>query len=180
MTSNRAPPRSAATAINPDNFNPASNPTVAVGSSGWAAPTASTSGSHQSTSKLAPRSCKTCRRRKVKCDKKQPCANCHKAQERCEFPPAGRAPRRSKKHENFEVAARLRRLEGMMQELGGHRSRIDSDRTDRAERDASGNGDENERDEMDLTKDTADLGKQFGRLVVDAGKSRYGQHASRP
>lgn len=40
---------------------------------------------------LSVRSCVTCRRRKVKCDKAIPCANCARHGSKCVFPPPGRA-----------------------------------------------------------------------------------------
>ena len=40
---------------------------------------------------LSVRSCVTCRRRKVKCDKAIPCANCARHGTKCMFPPPGRA-----------------------------------------------------------------------------------------
>ncbi|MCJ1309431.1 hypothetical protein MMC25_003090 [Agyrium rufum] len=67
---------------------------------------------------LNPRSCITCRRRKVKCDKRHPCSNCHKAAIECVFPGPGRAPRRNKKPPDAELLERLRRLEGVVQSLG--------------------------------------------------------------
>ncbi|EJT78232.1 fungal specific transcription factor domain-containing protein [Gaeumannomyces tritici R3-111a-1] len=82
---------------------------------------------------LNPRSCVTCRRRKVKCDKLQPCTNCRRAHIPCIFPAPGRAPRRprprdpnapptSKHHSSereVELMKRLRKLEGIVEELSG-------------------------------------------------------------
>ncbi|KAL9031682.1 MAG: hypothetical protein Q9196_000315 [Gyalolechia fulgens] len=65
-----------------------------------------------------PRSCVTCRKRKVRCDKRHPCSNCNKAAIECVFPGPGRAPRRSRKPPDAELLARLRRLEGVVQHLG--------------------------------------------------------------
>ena len=65
-----------------------------------------------------PRSCVTCRKRKVKCDKKRPCSNCARASVECVFPKPGRAPRRPRKPQDAELLARLRRLEGVVQKLG--------------------------------------------------------------
>lgn len=42
-------------------------------------------------------SCLHCRRRKVKCDKKTPCANCVRLGFQCELAPRKRAPRRPRK-----------------------------------------------------------------------------------
>lgn len=70
---------------------------------------------------LNPRSCVTCRKRKVKCDKLHPCSNCNKAHIPCIFPSPGRAPRKSRKigeSRDKELLERLRRLEGVVKGLG--------------------------------------------------------------
>ncbi|KAF1816509.1 hypothetical protein P152DRAFT_428643 [Eremomyces bilateralis CBS 781.70] len=69
-------------------------------------------------SNLNPRSCMTCRRRKVRCDKRQPCSNCARARIECIFPGPGRAPRRPRKPADAELLERLRKLEGVVQTLG--------------------------------------------------------------
>ncbi|KAI5194831.1 hypothetical protein E4T39_08491 [Aureobasidium subglaciale] len=70
---------------------------------------------------LNPRSCVTCRKRKVKCDKLHPCSNCSRAHIECIFPTPGRAPRKSRKvsdPRDAELLDRLRRLEGVVKGLG--------------------------------------------------------------
>lgn len=70
---------------------------------------------------LNPRSCVTCRRRKVKCDKTHPCHNCTRQHIECVFPTPGRAPRKLRKatdHRDVELLARLRRLEGVVKRMG--------------------------------------------------------------
>jgi hypothetical protein len=78
-----------------------------------------------------PRSCVTCRRRKVRCDKFMPCGNCRRAQIQCVFPAPGRAPRRARPKDpnaptkqrsserEVELIGRLRKLEGIVEELSG-------------------------------------------------------------
>ncbi|KAF3484020.1 fungal specific transcription factor domain-containing protein [Arthroderma uncinatum] len=66
-----------------------------------------------------PRSCVTCRRRKVRCNKNHPCSNCVKAKIECVYPSPGRAPRKSKKPRDTELLARLRTLENIVRNLGG-------------------------------------------------------------
>lgn len=79
---------------------------------------------------LNPRSCVTCRRRKVRCDKQMPCSNCRRAQIPCIFPAPGRAPRQQKPKDpnappkssserEVELVKRLRKLEGIVEELSG-------------------------------------------------------------
>lgn len=83
------------------------------------------------SSTLNPRSCVTCRRRKVRCDKHMPCSNCRRAQISCVFPAPGRAPRRPRPKDpnappkqpsserELELMKRLRKLEGIVDELSG-------------------------------------------------------------
>lgn len=83
-----------------------------------------------STPALNPRSCVTCRRRKVRCDKQMPCSNCRRAQIPCVFPAPGRAPRQPRPRDpnappknssqrEIELMKRLRKLEGIVEELSG-------------------------------------------------------------
>lgn len=71
------------------------------------------------TASSSSRSCVTCRRRKVRCNKRSPCSNCVKAGIECVFPPPGRAPRKSKRPPDAELLSRLRRLEGVIEHLSG-------------------------------------------------------------
>lgn len=70
------------------------------------------------------RSCVTCRRRKVRCNKRSPCSNCVKAGVDCIFPPPGRAPRKSKRPPDAELLSRLRRLEGVIEHLSGKNAEV--------------------------------------------------------
>jgi hypothetical protein len=87
-------------------------------------PTEERKSGHSGANGLNARSCVTCRRRKVKCDKQVPCTNCKKAQTECVFPAPGRAPRRPRQgkvvtEREAELLKRLRRLEGVVEELSG-------------------------------------------------------------
>ena len=78
---------------------------------------------------LNPRSCIICRKRKVRCDKTMPCTNCRRAQIACVFPAPGRArrqprlrdpnapPKPSTSQRETELIKRLRKLEGVVNEL---------------------------------------------------------------
>ncbi|KAF4592264.1 fungal specific transcription factor domain-containing protein [Ophiocordyceps camponoti-floridani] len=77
---------------------------------------------------LNPRSCVTCRRRKVRCDKQMPCSNCRRALIPCVFPAPGRAPRqqrprdsqaspRTSSQRELALVKRLRKLEGLVDVL---------------------------------------------------------------
>lgn len=135
-----------------------------------------------------PRSCTTCRKRKVGCDKRQPCSNCTKAGIECRFPPPGRAPRRSKKPPDTELLVRLRRLEGVVQSLGkganGEDLPIEAQlNTEESKGPASGDGRngivKRQDDKFPSTKSRSTASLQdtgvelgLGRLVVDEGTSR--------
>lgn len=81
--------------------------------------------SHNSPHSLNSRSCVTCRRRKVKCDKNFPCSNCVKGSSECVYPAPGRAPRKPRQggkvvsEREADLIKRLKRLEGVVQELSG-------------------------------------------------------------
>ncbi|KAF2224698.1 fungal-specific transcription factor domain-containing protein [Elsinoe ampelina] len=145
---------------------------------------------------LNPRSCVTCRRRKVKCDKSHPCANCVRAHIDCVFPTPGRAPRRPRKHtdgRDSELLERLRRLEGVVKGLGvdvdtsGGQSGEHTAKDARIHEDHStGSSPHSEhptrrsqdytlsRDEgPEGTRNPKQLEHRFGRLVVSEGRSRY-------
>ena len=73
-------------------------------------------------------SCVTCRRRKIRCDRKDPCQHCVKAGIECHFPVTGRLPRRSRDphgltktplEKESELLTRIRRLESLVTELAG-------------------------------------------------------------
>lgn len=139
-----------------------------------------------------PRSCVTCRRRKVKCDKKQPCSNCVRAHIECVFPSPGRAPRKARKPPDGELMERLRKLEGVVQSLG---AQVDDDLVDTPEagkvddpvpsklsngnRTNSGSGHSIHaggwRNVPTVQNELSDpaLEGRFGRLVIEEGRSRY-------
>lgn len=69
--------------------------------------------------------CINCRRRKVRCDRRHPCAPCSKHKTECTFPVSGRLPRRARdainpgaQKKQTELLGRLRRLEAMVGDLG--------------------------------------------------------------
>lgn len=136
-----------------------------------------------------PRSCITCRRRKVKCDKKNPCSHCVRAKIDCVFPGPGRAPRKSRKPPDAELLERLRRLEGVVTSLNaqveGHdsNSSTKNNNDDVADRQREPTNTAAAQDQCPLgttpTTTTPNddslqgLEARFGRLVVENGRSRY-------
>ncbi|KAH7067146.1 fungal-specific transcription factor domain-containing protein [Paraphoma chrysanthemicola] len=132
-----------------------------------------------------PRSCVTCRRRKVKCDKKQPCSNCVRAKIECIFPGPGRAPRKSRKPPDAELLERLRRLEGVVSSLNAQVEEHEQEAAERERRGSTGepsgcpygsdkaNPNGNAIPSVAVDDTVEGLENRFGRLVVEKGRSRY-------
>ncbi|KAG9251562.1 uncharacterized protein F5Z01DRAFT_627166 [Emericellopsis atlantica] len=72
-------------------------------------------------------SCVNCRRRKLRCERREPCSNCVRSKIECHFPVTGRIPRRSRDatssknpaQKQAELMGRLRRLEAVVTEMAG-------------------------------------------------------------
>ncbi|PCD34846.1 hypothetical protein AU210_007441 [Fusarium oxysporum f. sp. radicis-cucumerinum] len=63
------------------------------------------------SSRPRTRSCAVCHRRKVRCDKKFPCAQCVRSGFECSYPPVGPPARRAKKTTISDVASRISQME---------------------------------------------------------------------
>jgi hypothetical protein len=143
------------------------------------------------------RSCVTCRRRKVKCNKRSPCSNCTKAGIECIFPPPGRAPRKSKRPPDAELLSRLRRLEGVIDHLrSGGATDAAPATSPQATSSATGSSTTKSESMVPVSAPTEPQNQtregncpfqesdpkrpspnkfenEFGRLVIDEGRSRY-------
>lgn len=157
-----------------------------------------------------PRSCHTCRRRKVKCDKQEGgCGNCAKAHSECVYPGPGRAPRRLKSgvpkgasERETELLKRLRRLEGVVEELSGQVELENIRASPESTRDSASGDYENRPPKKNSESvlrvvgmdegpaairawshrmiemgggppKTESIDTEFGKLLLDEGKSRY-------
>src|ERR1700761_7686828 len=134
--------------------------------------------SNPSAPRLNPRSCVTCRRRKVRCNKENPCANCVRAGIECVFPGPGRAPRKSRKPPDAELLARLRRLEGVVHSLGAQVDEngvisptVPGSADIRARFGEGPTSDSPTSDRSDSHRHSLD--KKLGRLVINEDRSRY-------
>lgn len=129
-------------------------------------------GNENSGVKLNPRSCVTCRKRKVRCDKHEPCGNCVKANIDCVFPPPGRAPRKPRKPQDAELLKRLRRLESVVDSLG---AQVDDDghvhESENVTRERRSVSTEIDHDTGVDRRSSLEYG--LGRLMLKDGKSRY-------
>ncbi|EZF29369.1 hypothetical protein H109_01567 [Trichophyton interdigitale MR816] len=138
-----------------------------------------------------PRSCVTCRRRKVRCNKHHPCSNCIKAKIECVYPSPGRAPRKSKKPRDTELLARLRTLENIVKNLGGpdaingNPSSLPLKKTTLHQNSAieqpenyANTSDAMQQDATIKSEapDTSEIEENMGKLMVEEGGSQYVSH----
>ena len=191
---------SSATTANHNNAGVSQHPRSLSGSFSGANPN---SGLQSTQEPLNLRSCVTCRRRKVRCNKRTPCSNCIKAGIECVFPAPGRAPRKPKRPQDAELLSRLRRLEGVIERIRDKKgdgssspeqprvagSPVESRNLGQAQQqDAAGNACEMQKGEEEPSEkvcpalfDSLDPKKvssrnvenEFGRLVIEEGRSRY-------
>ena len=125
-----------------------------------------------STSHLNPRSCVTCRRRKVRCNKENPCANCTRAGIECVFPGPGRAPRKSRKPPDAELLARLKKLEGVVTSLG---AQVDDNGVLHSNRKTEGSNQQTSESPESQPENghRTSIDRHLGRLVINEDRSRY-------
>ena len=124
---------------------------------------------------INPRSCTTCSRRKIRCNKREPCSNCSKANVDCYFPPPGRAPRKPQKQTEGNLHERLRRLERVIHTLSNSRSgasprTVNSGTAGAAE---SGAALQDAKEYRDKPADVDHIADRFGSLIVTEDASRY-------
>ena len=124
------------------------------------------------------RSCVTCRRRKLKCDRKKPCTRCTKQSSECVYPSSTDKFKRKRKTPNSELLTRLGKLEDTLKDWGAH---IDDEGiliTDHHDP-----GKKNQRQQLHRGLDSfphnsartmiPSLDKASGVLVVKDGRARY-------
>lgn len=114
----------------------------------------------------AQRSCHRCNRRKVRCNKTQPCDNCSKSKSECVFPGPGRAPRRQKRPLKAELVSRLKSLEQEIRALTRDRDEL-----------AAQSSDTNSPvHETSRAESGQDVSHQRGRLLVEGTSNQYVSH----
>ncbi|KAF4962352.1 hypothetical protein FSARC_9560 [Fusarium sarcochroum] len=130
-------------------------------------------------------SCVICRRRKIRCDRKDPCSNCVKNNIDCHFPVTGRIPRRNRDpnasktpaQKQSELLSRLRRLESVVTELAAQVEDEDgskigsgsgSSTMGQIQVDASATESSHTTSSASLNHQTgSEYDEEFGRLIVD-------------
>lgn len=116
-------------------------------------------------------SCLTCRKRKVRCDRRHPCSQCVRLEKPCSFVPPVQGKSRRKKTPKEGLHAKLRRYEELLKSYGAKIEPIDdSDSLD------GGSGFEQD---IEMTDDpTLHINSRsepflHSRLVTKDGTSRY-------
>jgi Fungal Zn(2)-Cys(6) binuclear cluster domain len=120
-------------------------------------------------------SCLTCRQRKVKCDRHNPCSNCVKAARQCSFIPPVRGKRKRTKAPKEGLHAKLRRYEELLKSYGA--------KIEPSEYDGDSDSETVSQPDVDMAKD-ADPRSKTGpgsfalkemkpRLIDKEGSSRY-------
>ncbi|KEF52879.1 uncharacterized protein A1O9_11297 [Exophiala aquamarina CBS 119918] len=121
---------------------------------------------HLRPPRVAPgRSCIACRRRKIKCDREQPCAYCVKIRVQCVYPAS---EKESKRPADDDVSARLKRIEKSLARLEASFLSESSPRPREESQDAATKETPNQ--EVNNTQSTPG---GSGRLVVEEGDTRY-------
>lgn len=145
-------------------------------------------------------SCVICRRRKVRCDKQNPCSNCRKANIACTFPSIDRPPRWARRLERLtnnaaaanapapqgtdpgvsKVMDRLQSLESLVKDLKGQLQQAHAAATPNSGSSGLGSPGRSPHDRVrdaqrqpSMASDTSDEQKHFGRLVEAGSRSRY-------
>ncbi|KAK2596220.1 hypothetical protein QQS21_006368 [Conoideocrella luteorostrata] len=149
------------------------------------APSARDPGTPPPSRKL--RSCVTCRKRKVKCDKTSPCSNCRRAEIPCVVPSLDKRPRWARRLRQTathpeadgegadQVFNRLKNLEGLVKQLSGQLEQTNAARGASSElKDCRDDSEGAEAGSSPLTTAVSNTQNQYGRMVIgDAGRSRY-------
>lgn len=142
-----------------------------------------------------PRSCATCRARKVRCDKMSPCSNCRRARIPCVLPSPDKIPRWAHRIERASASAstdssevghvlnRLRSLEGLVKDLGGQLEHMQAGTkaspTSDHQRDIQHQNQHAQQHQAEPATSSSEAApsqskRQVGRLVADgASQSRY-------
>ncbi|KAI1752947.1 hypothetical protein F4782DRAFT_499216 [Xylaria castorea] len=136
---------------------------------------------------VSPWSCFPCRRRKIRCDRTYPCSHCLKGDLDCGFPVSGRTPTRrhdlpssaSRKEKQDILLGRLRRLEGLVAELGpelqggNHENEVPSGKSARTMNLSSGGSQSGLGDKRYEAADLVRVTHELGTLVMRDNESIY-------
>jgi len=103
--------------------------------------------------------CDSCRRRKVKCDRQQPCSVCNQSNSDCVYPSRrGRAPKKSRRGVDAQLADRLSHLDTLIK---------------RFEEQTAANHPPLDSNQLESPKTGHSADRCFGRLIVDNSRSYY-------
>ena len=112
----------------------------------------------------------------MKCDKKAPCSTCVKARAECIFPSAERARRRPKRLNDTDLLARLKRVESVVNGLGGALDEEEDEGEEEYPLDRPTlqfQGRNSHSHTKSLRGQNTDVAEDFGKLIVKDGRSQY-------
>ncbi len=131
---------------------------------------------HGSDADLKGYSCLTCRQRKVRCDRRNPCSNCVKAARQCSFLAPVRGKRKRTKAPKEGLHAKLRRYEELLKSYGAKIESPEYDSDSHSESDSqpdSETAEENPRPRSRATPRTPAHESIKSTLIDKEGSSRY-------
>ncbi|KAL4861279.1 hypothetical protein BDV12DRAFT_208165 [Aspergillus spectabilis] len=106
--------------------------------------------------------CLSCRSRKIKCDRQQPCASCERVDAHCVYPPGpGRAPKQPRATRDARLLDRVSKLETIIRQL--------EEENDRLPRSSVANSSH----ASSRASSASPPVEQLGRLMVDETRSCY-------
>ncbi|KAI2780339.1 putative C6 transcription factor [Daldinia loculata] len=118
-------------------------------------------------------SCVICRQRKVKCDRRNPCSNCVKAEKQCSFVAPVRGKRKRTKPPKESLHAKLKRLEELLKSYGA-KTELSDDLDDSDSESMSHPDDEIARSRSPSHSDPFfKLEESNPKLITKEGTSRY-------
>lgn len=124
--------------------------------------------SSETSSAVSRHPCVTCQRRKVRCDRNNPCTRCLRSGQECKQPEAFRAPRRPPRKQQANVLDRVRQLEDSLEQVRHLVSHVPQVK---AKSDEVGGGVEVRVEEVEIKQEKVE--DSLGRLIIEEERSRY-------
>jgi hypothetical protein len=118
-------------------------------------------------------SCLTCRQRKVRCDRRNPCSNCVRAARQCSFVAPVRGKRKKTKAPKEGLHAKLRRYEELLQSYGANIDPSEHDGSDADTASEAGTAEDGRPQYKSGTGSYTNIEESKSKLITRNGSSRY-------
>ena len=130
---------------------------------------------------LKSHACVLCQRRKVKCDRRDPCGACRKARAQCEFRAPAPPRRRARKSVETVLIARIRRYEDLLKGYGVQIEPLSSsaeatrqvENMDIVPKDSNSKPRRSPGQDLNTCRPSKEQITENGRMVMKNGKARY-------